>query len=65
MLSEDIMVTYELLRPERSLSSFMTDWTLFLAMTLALHISFMAKNSPLFFLPSTRHTFPKPPLPIG
>lgn len=49
---------------ERSLSSFMTDWTLFLAMTLALDISFMANSSFSFFF-STFQTLPKPPRPIA
>jgi hypothetical protein len=57
--------TYWLLSPDSSLSSFMTLCTLFFAITLALHISFIAKNSPLIFFPSTRQTFPKPPRPIG
>ena len=41
----------------------MTDFTLRLVMIRALLISFIAKYC-LAFLRSTRHTFPKPPLPI-
>ena len=59
------MFPYLLFSYDRSLSSFITDGTLFLAMTLALHISFIANVSPFTFLLSTLHTFPKPPLPIG
>lgn len=43
--------------------SFITELTLLLDIILALLISFIAYNY-LFFLSSTFHTLPKPPLPI-
>ena len=51
-----------------SLSSFITDYILFLCITLALSISFIANyviDSFLSLVLLTRHTFPNPPLPIA
>ena len=44
--------------------SFITEWILFLAKTLALYISFMANGCWSFFL-MTSQTLPNPPFPIG
>lgn len=53
---------------DNSLSSFMTDCMLFLCMTRALSISFIANwviFSPLSLVLLTRQTLPNPPRPIA
>ena len=53
---------------DRSFNSFITDWILFLCITRALSISFIA-NWVIFscfnLVLLTRHTLPKPPLPMA